>query len=131
MKIISIAVICIIASVMCKLFEVQNNKEYGLFIRILSAVGILASVIIYVSPIAETVNNIFIKTGANEEYVSILFKALGICYITQFAHDVCKDSNENAMATQIEVAGKISLVLIALPMFNSLTDIVIMLMGNA
>ena len=129
MEIINIAVICIISTVMCKIFE-SKSKEYGLFIRILTSAGIIAAVIIYVSPIVETVNNIFIQTGANEEYVNILFKALGICYLTQFTYDVCKDSNENAMATQVEIAGKITLVLIALPLFTSLTDVITNLMNS-
>lgn len=129
MKIINIAVICIISTVLCKLFE-SRSKEYGLFIRILTSVGIISAVIIYVSPIVETVNKIFIQTGANEEYVNILFKALGICYLTQFSYDVCKDSNENAMATQVEIAGKITLVLLALPLFSSLTDVITNLMGS-
>lgn len=129
MKIISIASICIIASVMCRLFEKQN-KEYAVFLRVVASVGILLAVIVYVSPISATVNSIFLKTGADSDYISILFKALGICYLTQFAHDVCKDSNENTMATQVEIAGKISLVLIALPMFNNLTEIVMDLINS-
>jgi stage III sporulation protein AD len=129
MKIISIAAICIISTVLCKLFE-NRSKEYGLFIRVIVSAGIIAAVIIYVSPIAETVNSIFIKTGADEKYVNILFKALGICYLTQFTHDICKDSGENAMATQVEIAGKITLMLIALPLFSSLTDVITKLMGS-
>lgn len=129
MKIISIAAICIISTALCKLFE-NRSKEYGLFIRIIVSVGIIAAVIIYVSPIAETVNNIFIRTGADERYVNVLFKALGICYLTQFTYDVCKDSGENAMATQVEIAGKITLMLIALPLFSSLTNIITKLMGS-
>ena len=68
--------------------------------------------------------DIYSRAGADEEYLTVLFKALGICYITQFACDICKDSGENALATQAELAGKISLMVIALPLFESLADIV-------
>lgn len=122
-KIVSIAGICITASIMCKLFS-DNGKEYALYIKLAAAATVMSMIIIFVSPIAETVRNIYERAGADEEYLTVLFKALGICYITQFACDICKDSGENALASQAELAGKISLMLIALPLFESLADIV-------
>lgn len=123
MKIVSIAGICITASVMCKLFS-ESGKEYALYIKLAAAAAVMSMIIIFVSPIAETIRNIYSRAGADEEYLTVLFKALGICYITQFACDICKDSGENALATQAELAGKISLMVIALPLFESLADIV-------
>ncbi len=128
MKIVTIAVICILATVLCKLFA-DNSKEYALYIKIAASIGIFAAAIVYVSPIAEMINSIFIKSGADGTYINILFKALGICYITQFAYDICKDSGENALASQLEIAGKISLIILALPLFEKLMDIVVTLYG--
>lgn len=123
MKIVSIAGICITASIMCKLFS-DSGKEYALYIKLAAAAAVMSMIIIFVSPIAETIRNIYSRAGADEEYLTILFKALGICYITQFACDICKDSGENALASQAELAGKVSLMIIALPLFESLADIV-------
>lgn len=123
LKIVSIAGICIISAVMCKLFA-NEGKEYGLYIKIAAASVIMSMIIIFVSPVTETIRSIYDKAGADEEYLTILFKALGICYVTQFACDVCRDSGENALAAQAELAGKVSLLIIALPLFNSLADIV-------
>lgn len=123
MKIVSVAGICITAAVMCKLFS-DSGKEYALYIKLAAAAAVMSMIIIFVSPIAETVRSIYSRAGADEEYLTVLFKALGICYITQFTCDVCKDSGENALAAQAELAGKISLMIIALPLFESLSGIV-------
>lgn len=123
MKIVSVAGICITAAVLCKLFS-DSGKEYALYIKLAAAAAVMSMIIIFVSPIAETVRSIYSRAGADEEYLTVLFKALGICYITQFTCDVCKDSGENALATQAELAGKISLMIIALPLFESLSGIV-------
>lgn len=123
MKIISIAGICIVASAMCRLFA-NEGREYALYIKLAAAAAVMSMIVLFVSPIAETVRNIYDKAGADEEYLTILFKALGICYVTQFACDVCRDSGENTLATQAELAGKVSLLILALPLFNSLADIV-------
>lgn len=122
-NIISIAGICIISSIICKLFD-SCGKEYALYIKIAASVAILALIVIFVSPIIETIHNLYEQANASEEYLTILFKALGICYITQFTCDICKDSGENALASQAEIAGKIALLILSLPLFNSLTDII-------
>ena len=41
-------------------------------------------------------------------YLTILFKSLGICYIVQLASDYCKDCGENALASQVTLAGKLA-----------------------
>lgn len=54
----------------------------------------------------------------------MLLKALAICYITQLACDCCKDAGECAIAGKLQIAGKIAILIIALPMFESLAEIV-------
>jgi stage III sporulation protein AD len=127
MEIVTIAALCLIVTVIIKLFD--DKKEIALYIKIAAAGLILGGVVLYVSPVADTINTIFDKAGASDTYINILFKALGICYITQFASDICKDSGEGALATQIEIAGKITLLLLSLPLFEALTDLVTVLLG--
>jgi stage III sporulation protein AD len=127
MKIIQIAALCIIATVLCKILD--GRKDYVLFIKIAAAAAILSAVILYVAPVTDTVTAVFEQAGADKSYLNVLFKALGICYITQFASDICRDSGEGALAVQIELAGKISLLLLALPMFEALADLVTVLLG--
>lgn len=122
-NIVSVAGICIIATVLCKLFS-SAGSEYSLYVKIAAAAALMSALILFVSPIAETVRSIYERAGADEEYLTILFKALGICYITQFACDICRDSGESALASQAELAGKLSLLIIALPLFDSLSEIV-------
>jgi stage III sporulation protein AD len=127
MKMIQIAALCIVATVLCKILD--GRKDYILYIKIAAAAAILSGVILYVAPVADAVSAIFEKAGADKSYLNILFKALGICYITQFASDICRDSGEGALAVQVELAGKVSLLLLALPMFEALADLVNVLLG--
>ena len=123
MNIISIIALALIGTVMCKLMD-KYNKIYSLLI----AVGVICVVLLiifsYISPIMGTINSLISRSGLKFEYSEILFKSLGICYVTQFAYDVCKDNNENAIATQVEIAGKVALLILALPLFESIVDIV-------
>ncbi len=123
-NLISVIAMCIIATVLCKLFE-KYGREYSLFIAIAVSSIVIIGSSVYIAPILETLNTLFARTGMKSEYLTILFKALGISYLAQFAYDVCKDSGESALASQIELAGKIALLAIALPLFKNITDIVV------
>lgn len=126
-NIISICVICVTASILCSLFG-NFGKEYSMYIKLAAGAAVLSIVIFYISPVTETIHLIYEKAGADKEYLTIMFKAMGICYITQFTSDICKDCGENTLAVQAELAGKLSLMILALPLFDSLTDIVSNLM---
>lgn len=124
MDIVKIASICIVSAVVCKLFD-KNSREFSLYIKIAAAAMILAFVFIYISPLIESIRTIFERSDSDGDYLKILFKATGICYISQFAADICKDSGENLLASQAEFAGRVGLMVTAIPLFEQVVDIMI------
>lgn len=128
MDIIKIAVVCVLTSIICKLLD-GNSKDFSIYVRIAAAALIIAVVSVYISPVVEKINEIFNRTGIENEYLTILFKSAGICYVSQFACDVCKDNGENLIASHAELAGKIALIVISLPLVNNLTEIIINFSG--
>lgn len=118
-----IAALCLMGTVLCKLLG-DYNKSYALALTLAICVVVTLLVLSYIQPVISAVESLFDRAGVNSAYPKILFKALGICYVTQFATDICKDSGENAIATQLELAGKVALLLLALPLFEGLLEIV-------
>ena len=123
MNAIGVAGVCIIAVILCKMIE-KYNKEYAVFIVLGISIICFLFTISYISPIVEGINSMFSETGLSKEYIEILFKSLGICYITDMGCDICRDNGENAIAVQVEFAGKVALLLIAFPLFESLIEII-------
>ncbi len=102
----------------------QYNKEYGLYISLCASVLIFISVLAAFSPITSFIKTLSETIDTSSEYIAILFKALSVCYIIQLASDCCKDCGESAIASKIDFAGKIALLLISLPLFETLLNIV-------
>jgi len=50
-----------------------------------------------------------------EEYLSILLRVIGITYICEFSANICKDAGYQSIAGQIEVLGKLSVMLAGIP----------------
>ena len=77
-----------------------------------------------ISQLFSTIKSLFNTSGIDNTYIKILIKSLGVVYLTQFTIDYCRDCGENAIATQVMLAGKVALVIISLPLFNAFIDMV-------
>lgn len=123
MNIVMIASSALIAAVLSVVLK-QYKPEYSMFISIAVGILIFLSVIAVIDPILSFIKELTDKAGLDGIYGEVLIKSLAICYITQLACDCCKDAGENAIAGKLQIAGKIAILLIALPMFKGLTEIV-------
>ena len=65
------------------------------------------------------------RTEMEAEWFVLLLKSLGMCYITQFSCDCCKDAGETALAGRIELAGKIAIIFMCLPLFKNIVTAVL------
>ncbi len=102
----------------------QYKPEMALGISTACGVLILIAVISMLSPSVEAIVELTDSAGLDEGYAAILLKALAVCYITQLSADCCRDAGENAIASKIELAGKAAIVVISLPVFASLAELV-------
>lgn len=118
----SAAALCIIGAVIATLLK-QYCREQAVFSSIAVCVLVVMAVITCISPIAEKMELLFEQTQLDISYLQTLWKAVGICYMTGIAADLCRDSGEQALASVAELWGRISLLLLTLPMMDSLLNL--------
>ena len=123
MEIIKIAGICIICAILSSLIS-QTNKDILVTLSI-AAVANCAHVIIgSVSDVISGLNSIFKVIGLDTAYLSVSFKALGICYVCELSSSSCRDCGESALASIIDISGKVAISLLCLPLLEKLMDVV-------
>ncbi|MBQ4165259.1 MAG: stage III sporulation protein AD [Oscillospiraceae bacterium] len=123
MDITAIAGIGILSAVLCVIVR-QYKPEMALGISTACGILILTAVITMLAPSVSAIAELTEAAGLDEGYAAILLKALAVCYITQLAADCCRDAGESAIAGKIELAGKSAIVVISLPVFASLAELV-------
>lgn len=60
--------------------------------------------------------------GSAGSYLTVLLKVIGITYICEFSADICKDAGYQAVAGQIEVLGKLSVMFAGLPVLFAVIE---------
>ncbi len=58
----------------------------------------------------------------NISFYKILFKIMGITYICEFSSGICKDAGHSSIATQIEIVGKMLVLLSGIPILISVIE---------
>lgn len=58
--------------------------------------------------------------GVQPGYMSQLLKVGGISLLTDFAAQTCRDASEDGLAMKVELAGRVMLIALALPVMQSL-----------
>ncbi|MGL5972939.1 MAG: SpoIIIAC/SpoIIIAD family protein [Oscillospiraceae bacterium] len=121
---IFLVIIFSITSCVLAMFIKQYNVEVSLLITIITGVLIFSYILVNVSPVFDRLSYIFYLTGEDSGNLSLLVKGLGICFITQLTCDICEDSGQKAISTKVEMAGKFSILILALPLFTELIFII-------
>ncbi len=123
---VSVGVIGALLSLIIK----QYKPEYAIVISIITSIFILIGVIGWTIPIVSEIKAIIQRADISLGYITILLKAVGICYITQFASDICKESGQLSIASKIELAGRVAICVSSLPLFAQLLSIVEKVVGK-
>ena len=64
------------------------------------------------------------KYGLKSEYLILALKIVGIALVSDFGAQICKDAGENAIASKVELGGKLTVLALALPVIAELIKIV-------
>ena len=70
----------------------------------------------------ESLNDLYQNISAGKTYFPVIVKCLGIAYLTEFTAALCEDAGEKSIAGKVELAGKLAVFFIALPVFSSLIE---------
>lgn len=114
-------------SVVCTCLLVLLRKyatEFAIPVSVLSCVIILVVCAYLVNELFDQFNQTLADAKINAENFKLIFKALGICYITQLGKDVCVDAGETALGEKVDLFGKIIIVSLSVPLILEIIELI-------
>ena len=69
------------------------------------------------------------QLSGGQSYLTLLFKVVGITWISELVSGICKDSGYSAVASQIELLGKLTMLVVSLPVFMQVVQTVLSLIN--
>lgn len=117
----SVAVFCVCSAIMAVLLR-QHCHEQSLMTALMACIAVLGGMMVFVEPIISDVSDVFSQAGISDSYISLIFKATAICFITQITCEICRDSGENAIASVAEIWGRGAITFISMPILKTLIE---------
>lgn len=75
--------------------------------------------------IVRMIERIASNANINLVYVETILKIIGIAYIAEFAAQISKDAGQGAIASKIELGGKVLILAMAVPILTVLIETII------
>lgn len=119
-QVFGIAAVCLLLAVFLK----SQNNMFALLVTLGGAVLIFLISSDAAFNVFDALSDIEDSAGYTGTYVTMMLKVLGISIVTQVVCDICRDNGESALASQTEIASKIMVLAMLLPLFQTVIQIV-------
>ena len=102
----------------------SGKAEYGIYISIALSLLIFFGILGQIRAIIRMVETIGAYISMDTVYIGTLLKMLGITYIAEFSSSICKDAGYQTIAGQIEIFGKLAVLVLSMPIVMAVLDAV-------
>jgi len=127
MQIVQIIGIGLVSTVIILILRKQK-PEIAVQVSIVTGVVIFLLLASKLSSVVELLQSYGDRADIKPVYFNTVLKITGIAYIAEFGAEICNDAGESAIASKIELAGKVIIVVMAVPIITSLLDLVLKVM---
>ncbi|MEW6229155.1 MAG: stage III sporulation protein AD [Bacillota bacterium] len=127
MRIVDIArvlAVCVMATVLIVMLR-SERPEIAIWLSIVTAVIVFASMLGHISFLVRALTDLASRTKAGNVYFVTVLKVIGVAYLAGFGAEVCRDAGEGAIATRLEFAGKVIILVMALPVLVAVLETIV------
>ena len=121
LKVIGVGLISLIIIIIVR----QYKPEFTLYVSLLAGALILLFIMDKIGGIIDLLTSLSNKTAINNEFLTLLIKITGIAFLTEFAVSICKDTGESAIASKVDMGGKVIIISMSIPIISSLLETII------
>lgn len=101
-----------------------QRPELAMCLSLAAGALVVTLLMRHITPALTALDGMVQGSTIPSEYIKIVLKASGICVLTQLTADTCRDAGETALAGKAELAGRMVLLLISLPLFEDMLQLV-------
>ncbi|MBE6807157.1 MAG: stage III sporulation protein AD [Ruminococcaceae bacterium] len=102
-----------------------HRPELAMGLSLLAGIVVVLFLLRQILPLAGTVRRMAVLGGLSEGSFAVVFRAAGVCLLTQIVADTCRDAGESALAGKAELAGRVLLLLLTVPLFEQILTLIL------
>lgn len=124
MQVVALAVVGVVLILVIR----QEKPELAVQVSVAAGLIIFALIIWKVVEVFVVLERLALRADLNMVFLGTLLRILGIAYIAEFGTQVCEDAGEGALALKVSMAGKVMILILAVPIITTILDTVMRLL---
>ncbi|WP_084138813.1 stage III sporulation protein AD [Halalkalibacter okhensis] len=129
MDIIQIVGLGLIATFLALVVK-EQKPLFAFMLTVFVGVLIFLFLIDEIAKIVKMLEGIAEQANMNMMYLQTILRIIGIAYIAEFGSQIAKDAGQAAIASKIELAGKILILVMAIPILTAVIEMVLSLLPS-
>jgi stage III sporulation protein AD len=127
MEIVQVVGLGLIATVLVIILR-EYRPEMAMQVSLVAGVVIMLLVIDRIVGAVHVITETAVGAGINLVYLQTLLRVIGIAYLAEFGAQVCRDAGEGSIASRIELAAKVIILVMAVPIVVEIMESILLLL---
>ena len=123
MDVIQVAALAVAGVLLAVQFK-SGKAEYGIYLGAALSILIFFQILGKLNVILEVIKTIGEFLPLNKIFAGTLLKMLGITYVAEFSASICQDAGYQTIARQIEILGKLTILVMSMPILLALLQMI-------
>lgn len=103
----------------------QGSASIALLLSVAASGVMLTAVVSQLPPVLTTLETLSARAGVETLYIGTVLRVIAVAYIVDFGSQLCRDAGEGTMAKNLQLVGKIMIVVMAVPIIIAVADVII------
>ncbi|WP_343043335.1 stage III sporulation protein AD [Texcoconibacillus texcoconensis] len=129
MEILQIVGLGLVATFLALIVK-EHNPSFAFLLTVFVGVIIFIFLAEQIANIVAMLEELAESAQINMVYMETILKIIGIAYIAEFGAQIAKDAGQGAIASKIELGGKVIIMVMAIPIITAIIETVIGLLPN-
>ncbi|MBY0145615.1 stage III sporulation protein AD [Bacillus sp. EB106-08-02-XG196] len=129
MEIIKIVGVALVATFLALIIK-EQKPNFAFLLIVFVGCSIFLFLVDKIYEIIHMLEKLAVNANVNLVYVETILKIIGIAYIAEFASQITKDAGQGAVASKIELAGKVLILAMAIPILTVMIETIIKLIPS-
>ncbi|USG63650.1 stage III sporulation protein AD [Brevibacillus ruminantium] len=124
MEIIQIVGLGLVATILALVIK-EQKPMFAYLLAVASGVVIFYFLIGKIAEVIRILEKLAVHADLNLVFLETILKIIGIAYIAEFGAQMTRDAGQGAIASKIELAGKVLILVMAVPIIQIIIETVI------
>ncbi|MHB9095279.1 MAG: stage III sporulation protein AD [Eubacteriales bacterium] len=121
MEIIKIVGLGLVATILIVIIK-QQRPELAIQLSIVVGAVIFTMMLGKINSVITLMQQLAQKSNVSALYMGTILKIIGVAYIAEFGAQICRDAGEGAVASKVEFAAKVIVIVLAIPIIAAVFE---------